>query len=190
MKTLVLSVFSLFFCVALTATEPTTSGEVDVDASSISWVGKKVTGKHEGTIKIKSGRLIMNDGAIAGGTFEIDMTSINVTDLSGNMKGKLEGHLNSDDFFSTASYPVATVEITSANKKGDNTYDMIANVTIKGITNPVSFSATIDGNKAMADISVDRTLFDVRYGSGKFFEGLGDKMIYDNFDLSVTLVMK
>jgi len=190
MKILVLSGFGLFMTASMNETEPTVGG-IDLEASKIEWVGKKVTGKHNGTIDLKSGKLMMNDkGEITGGMFEIDMSTITVLDLSGNMKSKLEGHLNSDDFFSTDTYPVATVELTNAEKTGDNTYNISSNVTIKGITNPVEFKATVKDGKAMADITVDRTKYDVKYGSGSFFDGLGDKMIYDDFELSVTLVME
>lgn len=189
MKTLLMTVFSLF-AITVFATEPTTGGDIDVNASSIEWLGKKVTGQHTGTVNIKSGKLEMSNGKLTGGMFEIDMTSIAVTDLTGNMKGKLEGHLASDDFFSVASYPVATVKITEAKMLDSNKYDVTADLTIKGITEPINFTATMNGDSATADITVDRAKYNVRYGSGSFFEGLGDKMIYDNFDLSVKLVMK
>ena len=186
---ILLSVFSLL-ALSSFATEPVKGGEIDLEASQIEWVGKKVTGQHTGTIQIKSGSLDMSNGKISGGMFEIDMTSIEVTDLSGNMKGKLEGHLSSDDFFGVGNFPTATVKITEASKMEDNQYGITADLTIKGITHPVSFTATVSDNQAMADITVDRAKYDIRYGSGSFFDGLGDKMIYDNFDLSVKLVMK
>ena len=189
MKTLLMTVFSLFAITAF-ATEPTTGGDIDVNASTIEWLGKKVTGQHTGTVNIKSGNLEMSNGKLTGGMFEIDMTSITVTDLTGNMKGKLEGHLASDDFFSVADFPVATVKITEAKMVDSNTYDVTADLTIKGITHPINFKAEMGDNSATADITVDRAKYNVRYGSGSFFEGLGDKMIYDNFDLSVKLVMK
>ena len=66
---------------------------VDTDASQLEWFASKVTGKHNGTVNIKSGSLEMTDGQLTGGSFEIDMPSITVTDLKGDMKGKLEGHL-------------------------------------------------------------------------------------------------
>lgn len=190
MKTFVLSVFSLFFTVALVATEPAKEVKVDIKKSTINWTGKKVTGQHTGTIDLKSANLYMEDGNITGGKFVIDMTTITVTDLSGSTKGKLEGHLSSDDFFGVATYPEAIVEITNASKTDKpNTYNIDADVTIKGITEPVSFVATVTDNNATADITVDRSKFNVRYGSGSFFDGLGDKMIYDDFELSVNLVM-
>lgn len=155
--------------------------------SSISWTGKKVTGSHNGQIDIREGALLFDNGQISGGSFIIDMTSLTNEDLGGEMKGKLEGHLKSDDFFGVTTYPEAKLVITDVTPLGGS-YKINGDLTIKGKTAPVSFDASISGNKATANITVDRTIYDVRYGSGKFFENLGDKMIYDNFDLEVNLV--
>jgi polyisoprenoid-binding protein YceI len=191
MKIILLSAFSLLVSVAIASTNPTHGGEVDVTKSNITWLGKKVTGQHEGTVALKSGMLNLKDGNIMGGRFEIDMTTIKNTDMQGGGATKLEGHLASDDFFGVASHPVATVEIVSASKiEGTNTFNVNSNVTIKGITNPVTFVATLDDHAASAKIVVDRTKFDVKYGSGSFFDGLGDKMIYDDFELMVNLTLK
>lgn len=169
-----------------------TTLKVNTTASTIAWTAKKVTGKHNGTVTIKEGHLKINHGVLAGGSFVIDMTSITVTDLQGGGKAKLEGHLKSDDFFGVETFPTATLVITDVKAKGDGNYDIKADLTIKGITNPVEFSAIVkpEGNaiKATADIKVDRTLYDVRYGSGKFFNDLEDNMIYDEFELAVSLV--
>ena len=100
-----------------------------VQESTINWVGKKVTGKHMGTIDLKEGYLEMEGDNIVGGTFVIDMTSIAVTDLSGEYKEKLEGHLNSDDFFGVNNYPTASLVVNSAEKNGD-TYTIDGNITI------------------------------------------------------------
>jgi polyisoprenoid-binding protein YceI len=119
------------------------------------------------------------------------MTSIKVKDLQGETAGKLEGHLKSDDFFSAATFPTATLIILEAKDKGKGNYEIKANLTIKGITQPVTFPAAVtqDGSrfKATAQISIDRSLYEVKYGSGKFCDNLGDKTIYDNFDLTVAL---
>ena len=169
------------------------SKKVDTTKSQLSWKAYKVTGAHEGTIGIQSGELNFDDGQLKGGNFTIDMTSINVTDLEGEWKGKLEGHLKSDDFFGVATYPTATFVITnvaSRGKAGD--YRITGNLTIKGKTKSIKFNANIleqdGGAKATADIKLDRTDFDVRYGSGSFFDNLGDKTIYDEFDLSIVLI--
>ncbi|HZV68374.1 MAG TPA: YceI family protein [Saprospiraceae bacterium] len=170
----------------------TTTFKVNTDQSVIAWVGHKVTGEHNGTIGIKDGSLIWNHGVLESGTITIDMASVTVLDQQGGGKTKLEGHLKSDDFFGVEKFPTATLAITKAISKGDGLYTITADLTIKGITKPVTFDANVktENNKltATADIKVDRTLYDIRYGSGKFFDDLGDKAIYDEFDLNIKLV--
>lgn len=170
------------------------SRKVDTKTSTIAWKGYKVTGEHNGNVLIKAGEVQMDGNVITGGTFTIDMNSITCNDLQGEMNGKLVGHLKSDDFFGVATYPNATLKITRAipqNTAGD--YKMLGDLTIKGKTKPVKFFAKVrqEGGKqiATADIKVDRSEYDVRYGSGSFFDNLGDKTIYDEFDLSVRLVL-
>lgn len=174
---------------------PVGSLNVDTKASQIVWKGYKVTGEHTGTVTLKSGSLQMADGVLQGGTFEIDMRSIACSDLEGEWRDKLVGHLNSEDFFNTAAYPTAILKIVRAvpqDTKGN--YRIQADLTIKGTTKPVKFAAQVSpqgaGQKATAKIKVDRTAYDIRYGSGSFFDNLGDKTIYDEFDLDVTLVTK
>ncbi len=192
--------FSLSLCMfglaimGLAFTSPVGTA-VDVEKSSITWVGKKVTGKHNGTIKLKDASLVMEEGMLKGGTFIIDMTTITNDDMDGNMKGKLEGHLKSADFFNVEEFPTATLELTNVVSRGTaGSYKVIGDLTIKGITKPVKFNAQIgeeDGMKmATANIVVDRSEYDVRYGSGSFFDNLGDKTIYDEFELNVKLVLK
>jgi polyisoprenoid-binding protein YceI len=166
--------------------------KVNTAASSVEWIARKVTGQHNGTVAIREGELKMNHGVLEGGSFTMDMTTITVTDLSGGGKAKLESHLKSNDFFSVDSFNTAQLVITKVLDKGEGNYHITADLTIKGITNPIEFDANLkeegDIIKATANIRVDRTLYNVRYGSGKFFENLGNAMIYDEFDLAVTLV--
>ena len=166
--------------------------KVNSSSSSIAWTAKKVTGQHTGTVMVKEGSLQVKKGALTGGHITIDMTSIKNSDMSGEYAGKLEDHLKSDEFFSVTKFPVANLIILESKSIGTNQYHVKANVTIKGITQPVEFDTTFkpEGKlyKADATITIDRTLFDIRYGSGKFYENLGDKTIYDNFDLVVSLV--
>jgi polyisoprenoid-binding protein YceI len=129
----------------------------------------------------------MDGDKITGGEFVIDMTSIDVQDLTGENKGKLEGHLKSDDFFGVQNHPKAKMVITSASAKGDGVYGIVADLTIKNKTNQVTFDLVKNGNTANADVTIDRSKYDVRYGSGSFFDNLGDQTIYDNFDLEVEL---
>lgn len=166
--------------------------QVSVEESSVTWVGKKVTGQHNGSITLQAGNLEMDGATLTGGSFTIDMTTITVEDLTGDYKGKLEGHLKSDDFFGVENFPTATFEITKAVPQGPGSYKIVGNITIKGTTQEIQFPATVEekGGQyvATADITIDRSKFNVRYGSGSFFDNLGDKTIYDNFDISVSLV--
>jgi len=161
--------------------------QINVKESKIVWTGKKVLGSHTGTINFKEGNLEMSGDDIVGGTFIVDMTSINVTDLqAGKGKEKLEGHLKSDDFFGISSNPNAKLVITNTTKISGG-YQVNANITIKGKTEPISFDLLKKGNTATASLKVDRTKFGVKYGSGSFFDNLGDNTISDNFTLDVTL---
>jgi len=159
---------------------------VDVNKSKIEWTGEKLTGSHNGTIQLKNGYLMMEDEEITGGKFIIDMNTITVTDLSGESKEKLEGHLNSDDFFGVNNFSTATLEIKNAAKKG-NVYGITGDLTIKGKTNPITFDLKMQGNSATTTLTIDRTKYGIRYGSGSFFDNLGDNTIYDEFKLDVSL---
>ncbi|MCC6725701.1 MAG: YceI family protein [Saprospiraceae bacterium] len=183
-----------FVGLSFTAFKAGSTLRVDTTNSSVQWTAYKVTGQHNGVVNIKSGSLTYNDkGFFSGGSFEIDMTTIKCLDLQGEMAGKLEGHLKSDDFFGSANHPTAKYVITKVVPKGKpGEYKIIGNLTIKSTTKEVKFDANLKeeaGGKIVAtgDIKLDRTDFDVRYGSGSFFEGLGDKTIYDEFDLKVKL---
>lgn len=188
MKLLLLSVLSFLFTANTNISNGPTSTPIKIDESKVEWVGKKVTGQHSGDIALKSGDITFEDGRLTGGTFVLDMTSINTTDLKGGGAAKLNGHLKSDDFFGVANHPTATLEIKSATPASEaDTYNVSGELTIKGITKPITFQAVAGSNMAKADIAVDRTLYDIKYGSGSFFDGLGDKMIYNVFEISVTL---
>ena len=161
--------------------------EIKTDKSSVTWKGYKVTGSHEGTISIKSGHLSFNEGELTGGEFTIDMTSIVNTDLDGEYKGKLEGHLKSADFFSVEEFPTANLVFNKVKSTGDNVYEVSGDLTIKDQTQAVTFKISIKGNKATADLKIDRTKFGVKYRSTSFFDDLKDKAIYYEFDLSSNL---
>ena len=161
--------------------------KVDVTKSSINWVGKKVTGSHEGTITLKEGALVFKGKKVVNGNFTVDMTTINTTDLSGKGKTNLDGHLKSDDFFGVEKFPTATLVFKTIGEKSNGVYAVTADLTIKGITHPIKFEFTVDGNMASTTLKVDRTKYDIKYGSGSFFSDLGDKTIYDEFELTVKL---
>ena len=162
--------------------------KVNSEKSKLEWLSKKVTGQHNGDIVIKEGVLELDGSKITGGEFTIDMNTINCTDLTGEYKGKLEGHLKAPDFFDVTNHATAKFKIKSITADGN----VVGDLTIKGITKEISFPATVkvDGKqvRAEANFKIDRTKWDIKYGSGSFFEGLGDKMIYDDIDFTVSLV--
>lgn len=161
--------------------------EINLDESTITWKGYKVTGSHEGTIKFNSGTLTFNDGTLVDGAFSMDMNSIKCTDLEGNSARNLEGHLKSKDFFETESHPNAMLQFKEVIMNGENNYRVKGDLTIKGITNSIDFDFAVDGNNASAALKIDRAKFNVKYKSPSFFEGLKDKVIYDDFDITVNL---
>lgn len=188
----VLALFALTFF-AFTESPTVAKFKVDPQASSLIWTGKKLTGQHTGTIAIALGELTTDGKLVKEATFEIDVNSITVTDITDNDgNAKLVGHLKSDDFFGTTKFPKASFVLTSLTQKSGNEYLVKGKLTIKGKSNDIEFPATIvnDGKKvtATARIVVDRTKFDIRYGSESFFDNLGDKVIYDDFELELKLV--
>lgn len=164
-----------------------TKKEVNVEESTVEWTGEKVTGSHNGTIELESGHFLMEDDKIVGGEFVMDMSTIVVTDLTGENKGKLEGHLKSEDFFGVENHPTAKLVITSAASKGNGKYGIVGDLTIKNETHPITFDLQMNDNSASTELTIDRSKYNVRYGSGSFFDNLGDKTIYDNFELAVNL---
>ncbi len=161
--------------------------EIQVKESVVTWKGYKVTGSHEGTLNLIDGSLLFEGETLTGGSFTIDMTSIAVTDLeSGKGKESLEGHLKSDDFFGTANHKKASLIFTKVEQKNDS-YKITGDLMIKGKTNPIVFDMSIIDNTATVSLKIDRTVYDIRYKSASFFEGLKDKAIYDEFDLNATL---
>ena len=162
---------------------------VDVKSSTVFWVGKKVTGQHSGNITLKEGNLEFDGDNLVGGSFVMDMTSIVVTDIDGDGKRNLEGHLKDDDFFGVNEFPTASYTITSVASKGNGAYDISGDMVIKGISKPYTFELKMAEGKAMVNATIDRTDFDIKYKSASFFDSLGDKVIYDDFTLDITLVM-
>ena len=162
--------------------------KVDIETSTVEWSASKVTGKHSGTIKIKEGDLTFTDGALSGGTFTMDMTSLKATDIQGKMAGKLEGHLKSPDFFGVEEFPTSTLVIKNVYSRGTmGEYKVVGDITIKGMTKEVKFNTVLKEGVATATINLDRTDYNVKYGSGSFFSNLGDKTIHDEFVLDVSL---
>ena len=166
---------------------------VDKAASKVKWEAKKVTGKHNGTIAFDNGTLNVSKDRITGGSLVIDKKTIVDEDLTDpTWNKKLIGHLSSDDFFSIEKFPSASMLVNKITPVSGDEFHFLADLTIKGIKKPVEFNAkiTVTGGKVSAQgiITVNRTLFDIKYGSGSFFQGLGDKMIYDDFTLNFDII--
>jgi polyisoprenoid-binding protein YceI len=170
--------------------------KIDTKASKVYWTGKKVVGEHTGYVSIANGNVMVQNNNVIGAELKMDMNTIVCTDLTDEeWNKKLVGHLKSDDFFSVEKFPNAKFEITSM-KPGNNKeeYDVKGSLTIKGITNEISFPAKVNFSNgtvnAMGTAKIDRTKWKIQYGSGKFFEGLGDKMIYDEFEIKFDISAK
>jgi polyisoprenoid-binding protein YceI len=162
--------------------------------SKLIWKGKQLSTKeHDGTLEISSGSVNIDKSGNIYGDIEINMESISTTDLEGRWKEKLDGHLKSPDFFGVKSFPIASIKFNgNKNKTTNGEVKLDGYLTIKGTTHPIIFLAKLNqkGNKiiAKAPVSFDRTKYNVRYGSGKFFENLGDKLIYDEINIDVSIV--
>ena len=158
--------------------------------SNIDWTGRKVTGAHNGTIDIKQGTLTLENGRLTAGSFVIDTASIKVLDVTDPAtNAQFAGHLASDDFFSIAQYPEAFFNISTVSND-----QVEGELTIKGITHKVGFHADLsiagDTLTASGRIVIDRTKYGIRFRSGNFFKDLGDTLIYNDFDLDVTITAK
>lgn len=168
------------------------SYQLDLDASTMTWYGEKAVGKsHLGTVDLQSGNLEIKDGQLVGGEFIIDMNSLkNDEEIA-----SLDKHLKSADFFDVVNYPEAKLVITDSNSTDEpNIYQITADLTIKDITAPISFEAQIkqEANilSALSEIEIDRTTWNLQYGSGKFFQDLGDNMINDELMFKLDLQFK
>lgn len=166
--------------------------KVDVERSTLTWVGKKLTGSHNGTIDLQSGSLLFDGKKLSGGNFAINMTTIKDADKS----ARLEGHLKADDFFGTDKFATSTFVIKKVITGAANQVNVTGDLTIKGVTNSITFPANIvwnaDGSvTATADkVTVDRTKYGIKYRSKGMFPDVGDKMIYDDFELAIKLIAK
>jgi len=167
----------------------------DIQRSSVIWTGKKVLGKHTGTIDMLSGKFELKGTEVLNGLVIFDVGSISSTDIKdAKTNAQLVGHLLSDDFFGVEKFPTASFSILSADHQSDDVYLISGELTIKGITAPNQFPVTlrITGGilSVTGEVSVNRTLFGIKYGSGNFFSGLGDNMINNDFTIDFTLIGK
>ena len=166
-----------------------TTYTVDTERSAIDWTAKKVGGGHTGTIKITSGSLVHNGKTLTKGTFLINMSSI----TSDN--ARVTTHLKSDDFFAAEKNPNSKFEITKVTPAGTDRVNIAGNLTIKGISQPITFPATVKTKKDVivavaTGIRVDRTKYDIKFRSKTFFLDIGDRAVDDEFELNINLVAK
>lgn len=176
------------------------NSNVDVSKSKVEWEGRKVTGAHNGVINLQSGNLDIKNGEVKGGEFVIDMNSIVCLDIeNAGGNAKFVGHLKNDDFFSVDKYPTSKIVITKLVRLKDNdkglTHNVYGNLTIKGITEEIVFPAAIrvdaEGKAtANAEFTVDRTKYNIRYGSSSFFPDIADKAISNDMYFKVNVVTK
>ena len=163
-----------------------------MEKSSLTWVGKKLTGSHNGSIALQSGNLIFDGKKLNGGNFVINMATIKDADKS----DRLEGHLKADDFFGVDKFATSTFTVKKVTPAAGNNVNVSGDLTIKGVTNPITFPATLTWNSdgsvtAAADkIIVDRTKYGIKFRSKGMFPDVGDKMIYDEFELGIKLVAR
>ncbi len=186
MQTLKQSLLALTIILSSFAFVNDANAQVDVSKSSVKWTGYHLAKSYEhwGNVQIKSGNLEMEGDNITGGTIVMDMTSITNGDLEGGKNEKLVGHLKSDDFFGVEKFPEAILNIKSAIKNGD-TYDITADITIRGIVQEVSFSATkTEENSFKASFTLDRTVHEVMYGWT-----VENAMLDNDIKLDVELVL-
>ena len=184
---------SLLFLFSNSIFSQTLSQSINITKSNVKWYGDEITGKqHYGSLKFKEGNIILTgtgkiSDKIISGNFIVDMTSLNVEDLTGRGKNSLEGHLKSDDFFSVNKFNFAYLKILKSNDPVNGVQTINGDLTIKGISHPVTFTMELNGIKAKSNLIFDRTKYDVKFRSGNFFQNLGDKLIYDDIKLEVNL---
>ncbi|MRR59185.1 MAG: sulfurtransferase [Deltaproteobacteria bacterium] len=171
---------------------------IDSGVSRLEWTGRNIVRKHYGIIGISGGELVVDKGAVTSGAVAIDMRTIRNTDLTDKDDNSLlVRHLKSDDFFDVERFPTAEFEIVECGvlvgaTPGSPNYFIRGKLTIKGITKDLSVPAIIvpgdDGSvKAHACFDIDRTEWNVFYGSGKLFERLGMHLVNDTISLELFI---
>lgn len=168
--------------------------DIDLKQSKLEWTGKKLGGEHYGEIQLASGHLTFAKSKLTGGTFEMDMASITCVDITNEKSNKrLIDHLKSEDFFSVSRFPKSVFVITKVEPKSTTEYMVTGNLTIKGKANPITFTTNLNtvNNQTVAEATIvfDRSKYDVKFGSQSFFENLGDKLVYDDVDMKVRLIL-
>ena len=178
----------------IVATEGVDTLWVDKLGSKIQWIGQKVTGEHSGQVKVAGGYIVVNDSKLSSGEILINMQSITVDDIENPGKNQsLVSHLKDGDFFNTEEFPTAKFIFNKFSGENENT-NVVGNMTIRDKTVPTELTMNVvvnqDTSFASGTIKIDRTLFGIKYGSGSFFDNLGDRMILDNFILNFMVIAR
>lgn len=172
MKTTFLKIFTFVFALFTLNSFAQVNKNIDLNSSSIHWVGTKVGGQHEGTIDFMSGHLETTNNTLTGGSFVVDMNTLTATDLTGDYLGKLNGHLKSEDFFDVSNHPTSVLTFTTIKDNGSGNYTVTGDLTIKNIKKSITFNLSLSTDQATTKLSVDRTQYNIKYASGNFFENL------------------
>lgn len=186
MKNVIKSVALVAIFIAGSAFTTPVKEKKEVKESTIIWKGKKILGSHTGIIELKEGYLEMEGDELVGGVFVVDMTTLTNSDLEGDSRAKLVRHLKSSDFFGVDEHPTSTLVIKGASKSG-NTYEVLGELTIKGITEPINFELEMGATGARASVKIDRIKYGIQYGSGNLADKLADNTISNKFELDVIL---
>lgn len=165
---------------------------VDKNQTVLTWKGSSIEGAHNGYVSISKGELMVEEGQLKGGAVQVDMKTI--LDDKRRNDNNLIRHLKDADFFDVAKFPFSTFVIDRVDPAPDGSSNISGSLTIKGITHPVSFPATISskdgGVRATAKMVIDRTRWGIHYRSGKFFANLADKAISDSITFNISIVGK
>jgi len=192
MKALTLLLSSFFILSSFTATH-IDKYEVNTDKSKLTWKAEKISGGHDGFVFLKSGNIMIDHGKISAANFIVDMNTITNEDIeSEEYSQKLVGHLKSADFFDVEKFPEVTFSMIKSNSLGNDKYDIVGELKIKGNKNIINFPVELSLTKseviASGTFSFDRTKFDIIYGSGSFFDNLGDKAINNEVNVDFEIV--
>lgn len=164
---------------------------IDTKKSVVTWKGSGVHGAHTGYVYISKGELMMENGELMGGALQVDMSTIEDDDHRSD--NNLIEHLKDSDFFDVKIFRFSTITITKVTSMKEDK-EVTGDLNIKGITHPVTFPVKMEMKdgivKADARLVIDRTKWNVRYNSGKFFDNLADQTISDSIEFQAKIIAK
>ena len=166
---------------------------VDMNSSEIGWSGKSISDVHTGKLKLSKAEIIFKNGKLSGGSFEADMKSITVTDISDSAENRhLVEHIANEDFFEVNKYPKASFTITEVKELEENRYEVTGRMKIKNRENPLSFTTNVSpagsGKRLSAVMNIDRTLYGIEYAAKDKPGSEKDWFILNDFTLNVNIL--